>query len=150
MCDVNYTRDRRLSVELVGKMFEGEGVNCGRDSVNGETVHLMHNAVAVGEDGCLGNPFKLSDPDTDGLHDIEVNGKTVARSVPRERSVELFEAVFVAKLRDDAAFRDYVTGLAGKPLNCWCQSRGTLGDACHAEVIAAWAMLLACEDVSFE
>lgn len=80
--------------------------------------------VALGERGWLGNPFT-----------VEEHG--------RQGSIERFEVVFVAALESSPALRERVAESSGKTLGCWCRTVGECEPACHGDVIAKYAELLA-------
>jgi len=127
-----------LAAQLVGHCkVDGDGVYVGR-GYNGQ--HMLTGSVGIGERGWLGNPYEIG-------ADIVRDGEVVVENATREAVVEQFEEVFIDQLRDDAEFRNAVEGLAGEPLNCWCTERGEFGPACHGQVIAKWALLLANHDL---
>jgi hypothetical protein len=83
-------------------------------------------ATPVGERGWLGSPYTLDD-----------HG--------RVESVEKFAVAFRYALERDPALRAAVAALAGETLGCWCQDLEAEGPACHAEVVAGYAELLAAQ-----
>lgn len=80
--------------------------------------------VPIGEKGWLGNPYTV-------------------KEYGREESIERFRVDFTQRIATDGEFRDAVEDLAGKTLGCWCQTLEDDDPACHAEVIAEWADMLA-------
>jgi hypothetical protein len=70
--------------------------------------------IAVGEHGCLGNPFPLGN---------RRRGSTLDR----------YRQYFLARVDSEPEFRAYVLSLAGQRLGCFCSPK-----PCHAEIIAAW------------
>ena len=80
--------------------------------------------VGIGERGWLGNPFT-----------VEEYG--------RQGCIERFEVAFVAALESTPELREEVAQLAGETLGCWCRTVDECGPACHGDVIAKYAELLA-------
>ncbi len=66
-----------------------------------------------GQDGYFGNPFPV-----DG---------------DRARSLARYEAHFLARVANDATFRERVLALKGRTLGCFCKPL-----ACHGDVIVRW------------
>lgn len=102
--------------------FDSYDVYAGRGIGN---KHLLN--TPIGEQGWLGNPYHVGDYEL-------------------ERSLELYEEDFEARLDTDERFREAVSELSGSILGCYCQRLGGDSPACHAEVIAAHADRLASAD----
>jgi|APHM01.1.fsa_nt_gi hypothetical protein len=83
--------------------------------------------VPVDRETEFGNPFYL---------------KKDGGNYTRAGSVEEYEKWLARRIGEDSEFRDAVRELAGKKLGCWCQEIGECGPACHAEVLAVYALRL--------
>lgn len=83
----------------------------------------------IGKRGWLGNPYHLTD-------------------YSRAESIELFKAAFIDAVKNDAELAAAVAELSGQTLGCWCQRLDETEPACHGEVIADVADVLAsCGDL---
>lgn len=85
-------------------------------------VNLKHEPYDVyigragkGQDGYLGNPFRLE------------------REEDRDAVLEAFRNYFVDRVVKDAEYRKRVTALKDKRLGCFCAPK-----KCHGDVIANW------------
>jgi len=102
-----------------------------RDRISKELVgHVQKDGGGIRVDRTtkFGNPFRLQ---KDG------------GEYTREESVEEYESWLVERVQNNPEFRVDVEELAGEPLDCWCQERGEVGPACHAEILATHALYLA-------
>lgn len=68
-----------------------------------------------GEDGYLGNPFRMEN------------------EISREDAVQKFQKYFTERIEKDSEFRRRVLALKGRRLGCFCKPK-----ACHGDVIADW------------
>lgn len=82
---------------------------------DGENVLKHMNNTEVGEDGWLGNPYRLEDGYT------------------REEAIEKFKMDFAHRIAEDKEFRERVRGLQGNILVCYCKPKD-----CHGDVIAEY------------
>lgn len=76
---------------------------------------MPENTVSVARPGPFGNPYKVGDPDADGM------------SMSPPQVVVAFRRL----VANDARWGDRIASLRGKNLACWCR----LGDWCHADVL---------------
>jgi hypothetical protein len=125
-----------LAKRLVGHVYndDDDGVNIGR----GDDARNMRDGWGVG-DGGWGNPFVMESVAEEAHR--QRDSITIVGS--REESVERFKQLLVERALHDDAFRKRLVSLAGKRLDCWCQTRGDTGPACHGEVLALHAMYFA-------
>ena len=68
-----------------------------------------------GEDGYLGNPFRIGP------------------GMTREQSVERFRQYFEERIKNDPEYRKRVEGLRGKRIGCFCKPL-----ICHGDVYVEW------------
>ncbi len=85
---------------------------------DGGDAHLLNTDPP--NRGCLGNPFP-----------VDEHG--------RVQCVERFRVEFEALIESDPEFRQFIGGLSGRVLGCWCQRLDEDGPMCHGEIIAEWA-----------
>lgn len=68
--------------------------------------------------GCFGNPFSL-------------------KKFSREECISLFEGYFLARIKNDLAFKQAVLNLKNKKLGCVCKQKNQ-EVACHGDIIKKW------------
>ena len=76
---------------------------------------MPENTVSVARPGPYGNPYKVGDPDQNGM------GMAASDAV----------AAFRALVTSDNRWLDRIAALRGRNLACWCRP----GDWCHADVL---------------
>lgn len=103
-----------------------DGVYAGR-GYNGED---LTDGLKPGTRGCIGNPYKT---------------KEAGGDYERDESCDKFRHALEIVVQRDDDYREYVAGLAGETLLCWCQNIDEEEPRCHAEEIALVAERLADE-----
>ena len=100
---------------------EGEKVYAGRHYGDGM------DTIAIGNRGWLGNPFAMDD------------------ETSREEVVAQFREYLLSRLVDDhdVELARALAGISGETLGCYCQRLDDDSPACHAEVLADVADILA-------
>ena|SRR5713226_331526 len=84
-------------------------------NINKEGFDVYVGCAGRGEDGYLGNPFRMGS------------------GISREDAVQKFQKYFTERIQKDPEFKRRVLALTGKRLGCFCKPK-----ACHGDVIADW------------
>lgn len=85
--------------------------------------HILN--TPLGERGDLGNPY----PAGDSIQELY-------------ECIRAFELTLRDELQNRDNLADYLNQIAGAKLMCWCQTFDTHEDACHGEIVAAYAATL--------
>lgn len=84
-------------------------------NINVEPYDVYGGRAGHGQDGWLGNPYKLKS------------------EADRSRILDLHKAYFRARIARDPEFKRRVLALKGRRVGCFCRPR-----ACHLDVVAEY------------
>jgi hypothetical protein len=96
-----------------------------------ESYDVYVGRAGKGQTGYFGNPYRVGD----------FCLRCGDRHMHNASALPCFEAYMRERLAKDRQYREAVRGLRGKRLGCFCKPA-----PCHADVLAAAAEALACEE----